>query len=104
MVIRYGRLSLYDLISHSSGKSHSAYVDVTLSLLEGMVNHSTTFTMAYSSNLIYYLVSLKLDHMDHVTTTTFAKTKVFKVDLTVSEQRIWLYQHVQQSVQLPPIY
>ena len=42
--------------------------------------------------------------MDHATTTTFAKTKVTKVDLNVGEQRIWPYQHVQQSVQLPPTW
>ena len=45
-----------------------------------MVNHSTTLTRAYSSSLICYLVPLELDHVDHATTTTFAKTKVAKVD------------------------
>ena len=41
--------------------------------------------------------------MDHAT-TTFVKIKVAKVDLTTGMQRIWPYQHVQQSIQLPPIW
>ena len=69
-----------------------------------MVNHSTTLTRAYFSALIHYLVPLELDHVDHATTTTFAKTKVAKVDSNVGEQRIWPYQHVQQSVQLLPTW
>ena len=40
--------------------------------------------------------------MDHATTTTFAKIKVAKVDLTIGEQRIWPHLHTQQSVQLLP--
>ena len=40
--------------------------------------------------------------MDQATTTTFAKIKVAKVDLNIGKQRIWPYQYVQQSVQLPP--
>ena len=63
-----------------------------------------TLTRAYSSALIYYLVPLELDHVDHATTTTFAKTKVAKVDLNTDQQRIWPYQHVQQSVQLLPTW
>ena len=42
--------------------------------------------------------------MDHATTTTFARTKVAKVNPNVGEQRIWPYQHVQQSVQLLPTW
>ena len=53
-----------------------------------MVDHSMTLASAYSSALIYYLVPLELDHVDHATTTTFAKTKVAKVDLNIDEQRI----------------
>ena len=68
-----------------------------------MVNYSTTFTRAYSSALIYYLVLLELDNEEHATTTTFAKTKVAKVDLTIGVQKILLYQHVQQFIQLLPI-
>ena len=81
-----------------------AYVNVTLTWLEGVVDHSTNLTGAYSSALIYYLVPLELDHVDHTTTTIFAKTKVAKVDLTTSMQRILQYQHVQQFFQLPPIW
>ena len=69
-----------------------------------MVDHSTTLTRAYFSALIHYLVPLELDHMDYATTTTFAKIKVAKVDLTTGKQRIWPYQHVQQSVQLLPTW
>ena len=47
-----------------------------------------TLARGYSSALIYYLVPLELDHVDHAITTTFAKTKVAKVDLNVNEQRI----------------
>ena len=53
--------------------------------MEGVFKHSTTLTRAYSGVLIHYLVPLELDHMDHTTTTTFAKTKVAKVDLTTSD-------------------
>ena len=53
-----------------------------------MVDYSTTLTRAYSSALIYYLVPLELDHVDHAITATFAKTKVFKVELTTGKQRI----------------
>ena len=42
--------------------------------------------------------------MDHAIATTFIKIKVTKVDLTAVEQRIWPYQHVWQSVRLPPIF
>ena len=66
-----------------------------------MVNHSTTLTRAYFNDLIQYLAPLELYHVDHATTTTFAKNKVAKVDLNIGEQRKWSYQHVQQSVQLP---
>ena len=59
--------------------------------------------MAYSSALIYFLVLLELDHVDHANTTTFVKAKVAKVDLTNDKQKIWSYQHVQQSFQPPPI-
>ena len=55
-------LSSYDLISNSSSKLHSAYVDVTLALIEGMVDYSTTLTRSYSSVLIHYLVPLELYH------------------------------------------
>ena len=65
-----------------------------------MIDHFTSLTRAYSSALIYYLVPLELDHVDHATTTTFVKIKVAKVDLTIGKQRIWLYQHVQQFIQL----
>ena len=41
--------------------------------------------------------------MDHANTTIFAKTKVVKVDLMAGKQEIWLYQHIKQSIQLPPI-
>ena len=75
-------------------------MDITLTLLEGMVNHSTTFTRAYSSYLIYYLVPLELDHMDHTTITSFAKTKVAKVDLTNGMPRIRPFQHIQKFIQL----
>ena len=43
--------------------------------------------------------------MDHATTTTFARIKVDKVELkAIGKQRIWPYQHVQQSVQLLPTW
>ena len=53
-----------------------------------MVDHSTTLTRAYFTALIHYLVPLELDHVDHATTTTFAKTKIAKVDSNVGKQRI----------------
>ena len=62
-----------------------------------MVKHSTTLTRAYSNALIYYLVPLELDHVDHATTTTFVKIEVAKVELTASKQRTCPYQHAQQS-------
>ena len=88
MVTGYGSLFSYDLISYNGSKSCLAYVDIILTSFEGMVNHSTTLTRAYSSILTYYLVPLELDHVDHATTTTFVKIKVTKVNLTASEQRI----------------
>ena len=42
--------------------------------------------------------------MDYATTTTFVRIKNAKVDLISGEQKIYPYQHVQQSVQLPPIW
>ena len=42
--------------------------------------------------------------MDHTTTTTFIRIKVAKEVLNAGEQRIWLYQHVQQSIQLLPTW
>ena len=101
---RHSNISLYDLISHSSSKSHLAYVDATLNYFEGMVDHSTTLIRDYSGALIYYLVLLELDHVPHTTSTIFDKAKVAKVDLTASVQRVQLYQHVQQFVQLSPIW
>ena len=53
-----------------------------------MVNHSTTLTRAYSSVLIHYLVTLKLDHVDHTNFTTFIEFSVAKVDLTAGVYRI----------------
>ena len=52
-----------------------------------MVDHSTTLTGAYSSALIYFLIPLELDHVDHATTTFFAKTKVAKVDPATGVQK-----------------
>ena len=75
MVGEHGGLSSYDLISHSSSKSHLAYMDITLSSLEGVVDHSTTLVGAYSGALMYYLVLLELDHVYHATKTTFVKKK-----------------------------
>ena len=69
-----------------------------------MFDHFTTQKRAYSSALIYYLVLSELDHVDHAATTTFVRIKVDKVDLNVDKQRIWLYQHGQQFVKLPPIW
>ena len=63
-------------------------------LLEGVANHFTTLTRAYCAALMYYLVLLELDHIAHATTTTFAETKVAKVDLNSGVQEIWLYQYV----------
>ena len=42
--------------------------------------------------------------MDHATTTIFFKTKVAKVDLTTSVERVWLDRHAQQFMQLPLKY
>ena len=102
MVIGHGSLSLYDLISHNSSNSRLAYVHITLTWFDGVVDYSNTLARAYSSALIHYLVPLDLDHVDHGTTTTFVRTKVAKVDLTTDEQGIWPYQHIHQSVRLPP--
>ena len=38
--------------------------------------------MVYSDTLIYYLVPLDLDCVDHTTSATFVKINVAKVDLT----------------------
>ena len=102
LVTRYGSRSSHDLVSHNGSKLHLAYIDVTLTQFEDMVDHSNTLTRAYFSALIHYLVLLELDHVDHATTTTFSKTKVAKVDLTTCVQEIWPYQYVQQSIQLLP--
>ena len=72
--------------------------------LRVMVNHSTTLTRACFSALIHYLVLLELDHVDHATTTTFIRIKVSKEVLNAGVQKIWPYQHVQQSIQLLPIW
>ena len=53
-----------------------------------MVDHSTTFTRAYSSASINYLVPLELDYVNHGTATTFVRIKIAKVDLTTGKQRI----------------
>ena len=82
MVTRYGSPSLYDLVSHSGSKSHLVFVDFTLTKLEGVADNSTTLAKTYSISLIYYLVPLELDHVDHASTVTFATIKVSKVDLT----------------------
>ena len=103
MVTGPSSLSSYDLVFHNGSKSHLAYVDATFTF-EGVVYHSTAFTRAYHNALIHYLVPLELDHVDHTTTTTSTKTKVVKVDLNIGKQRIWPYQHGQQSVQLPPTW
>ena len=42
--------------------------------------------------------------MDHTINATIIKIKVAKVDLTAGIQRTFLYQHVQQFVQLPPTW
>ena len=88
LVNEHGSLFSYDLITDSSNKSRLAFVDATLTYFEGVLNHSTTLTRAFSSALIFYLVPLELDHMDHTTTTTFVKTKVAKVDITAGVQKI----------------
>ena len=50
-----------------------------------MVDHSTTLTRVYSSALIYYLVPLALDHIDHGTTTIFVRIRIAKVDMTTGQ-------------------
>ena len=104
LVTGHSSLFSYDLVSQSGNKSRLAYVDTTLTYFKGVVNHYTTLTRAYSSALIYYLVLLELDHVDHGTTTTFVKIEVAKVDLTAGEQRTWPYQHIQQPFQLSPTW
>ena len=104
MVARHGSLSSHDLVSHSSSKSPLAYTNVTLTKVKGMVDHSTILLRAYSGDLIYYLVPLELDHVDHTISTPLAGIKVTKVDLTTGMQRLWPYQHIQQFIQLPPTW
>ena len=87
LVAGHGSLFSYDFVSHSGKESHLDFEDISLTLFEGVFNHSTTLTRAYFSALIYYLVPLELDHVDHTTTTTFVKIKVAKEDLTTLKCR-----------------
>ena len=103
MVTRQGNLSLYDLVYHSCDKIHLDNVDITLIYFEGVVDYSTTLIRVYSGALTHSLVPLELNYVDHTTTTTFVIIKIAKVDLT-HMQRVLPYQHVEQFIQLPPIW
>ena len=70
----------------------------------GMVEHFTTLEKAYSGNLVYYLVPLELDRVDHTNTTTFVKILVAKVDLTVGVQRILHYKYIWHFNKLLPVW